>query len=93
MYGLIVGYENRQEHFTFEPSNPSVNCPFPQMVNSILYRVGHKSIDTSIWDLNAFLTSDLWPTLYIHSTKQFTLSDHKTRASGRWCKVYCIIKR
>jgi hypothetical protein len=30
-----------------------------------IYRVSHKSPDTSIWDLNAFLSSDLWPTLYI----------------------------
>jgi hypothetical protein len=30
--------------------------------------VGHKSLDTSNWDLNAFLSSDLWPTLYFGRT-------------------------
>jgi hypothetical protein len=30
-----------------------------------IYRVGHKSLDTSNLPLHAFLSSDLWPTLYI----------------------------
>jgi hypothetical protein len=29
-----------------------------------IYRVGRKSLDKNIWDLNAFLSSDLWCTLY-----------------------------
>jgi hypothetical protein len=29
-----------------------------------LYRVGHKSLYRNLWDLNAFSSSDLWPTLY-----------------------------
>jgi hypothetical protein len=29
------------------------------------YRVGHKSLDTSNLPVHAFLSSDLWPTLYI----------------------------
>jgi hypothetical protein len=43
--------------------------------------VGHKSLDTSIWDLNPFLSSDLWPTLYCW---EYILKQHILRWEKRF---------